>query len=162
MGGDGLLFIDSQNLMYDVFASLNLAATVTGKIKLGTAVTNLETRHPAVVANAFATLQHVSVGRAYLGVGRGDTAVELIGQRPLSVQQFGKSFEQLQSLLRGMSVDVEGFSSHIVWLPEEAVAKVPMRTALRDCRSCWTWARPPGARRPEPGVRPEVVGSWLS
>jgi 5,10-methylenetetrahydromethanopterin reductase len=125
-GWDGLLFVDSQNLIYDVFASLYLAASVTTRIRLGTAVTNLETRHPAVVASAFATLQHVTGGRAHLGVGRGDTAVELIGQRPPSTRQFEKSLGQLQSYLRGESLDVDGVSSRIVWLPEKGMAKVPV------------------------------------
>ena len=78
-GWDGLLFTDTQNLSMDVFGSLYLAASATSRLKLGTAVTNLVTRHPAVVASAFATLHHVSGGRAHLGVGRGDTALELIG-----------------------------------------------------------------------------------
>jgi 5,10-methylenetetrahydromethanopterin reductase len=75
-GWDGLLFTDTQNLSMGVFASLYLAASATSRLKLGTAVTNLVTRHPAVVASAFATLHHVSGGRAHLGVGRGDTALE--------------------------------------------------------------------------------------
>ena len=71
-GWDGLLLTDTQNLSMDVFGSLYLAASATSHIELGTAVTNLVTRHPAVVASAFATLHHVSGGRAHLGVGRGD------------------------------------------------------------------------------------------
>src|SRR3712207_1478680 len=83
-GWDGLLFTDTQNLSMDVFGSMYLAASATSQLKLGTAVTNLVTRHPAVVASAFATLHHVSGGRAHIGVGRGDTALELIGVRPPS------------------------------------------------------------------------------
>ena len=52
--------------------------SVTSRLRLGTAVTNLVTRHPAVVASTFATLHHVSGGRAHIGVGRGDTALELV------------------------------------------------------------------------------------
>jgi 5,10-methylenetetrahydromethanopterin reductase len=74
-GWDGVLFTDTQNLSMDVFASLYLAASATSRLKVGTAVTNLVSRHPAVVASAFATLHHVSKGRAHLGVGRGDTAL---------------------------------------------------------------------------------------
>jgi 5,10-methylenetetrahydromethanopterin reductase len=74
-GWDGVLFTDTQNLSMDVFASLYLAASATTRLKVGTAVTNLVSRHPAVVASAFATLHHVSKGRAHLGVGRGDTAL---------------------------------------------------------------------------------------
>ncbi len=57
-GWDGLLFNDTQNLGMDVFGSLYLAASATSQLELGTAVTNLITRHPAVMASAFATLHH--------------------------------------------------------------------------------------------------------
>jgi alkanesulfonate monooxygenase SsuD/methylene tetrahydromethanopterin reductase-like flavin-dependent oxidoreductase (luciferase family) len=85
-GWDGLLFTDTQNLSMEVFASLYLASLATARLKVGTAVTNLVTRHPAVMASAFATLHHVSGGRAHLGVGRGDTALELIGLKPPSAR----------------------------------------------------------------------------
>jgi alkanesulfonate monooxygenase SsuD/methylene tetrahydromethanopterin reductase-like flavin-dependent oxidoreductase (luciferase family) len=38
--------------------------------------------YPAIVASAFATLHHVSGGRAHLGVSRGDTALELVERPP--------------------------------------------------------------------------------
>jgi 5,10-methylenetetrahydromethanopterin reductase len=78
-GWDGMLFTDTQNLSMEVFGSLYLAALATSRLELGTAVTNLITRHPAVMASGLATLHHVSGGRAHIGVGRGETALELIG-----------------------------------------------------------------------------------
>jgi 5,10-methylenetetrahydromethanopterin reductase len=59
-GWDGLLFTDTQNLSMDVFGSLYLATSATSRLELGTAVTNLITCHPAIMASAFATLHHVS------------------------------------------------------------------------------------------------------
>jgi 5,10-methylenetetrahydromethanopterin reductase len=123
-GWDGLLFTDTQNLSMDVFGSLYLASSATSRIKLGTAVTNLVTRHPAVVASAFATLHHVSGGRAHIGVGRGDTALELIGVKRPSAREFEVQLENLQTYLRGDPVDVGGFESHITWLPVEGESKV--------------------------------------
>ena len=125
-GWDGLLFTDTQNLSMDVFGSLYLAASATSQLKLGTAVINLVTRHPAVVASAFATLHHVSGGRAHLGVGRGDTALKLVGFTPPSAHQFEAQLENLQSYLRGDAVDVGGFESRITWLPLEGESKVPV------------------------------------
>jgi 5,10-methylenetetrahydromethanopterin reductase len=94
-GWDGMLLRDTQNLSMDVFASMYLAASATSHLEVGTAVTNLITRHPAIMASAFATLHHVSGGRAHLGVGRGDTALELIGIRPPSASRFGALIEEL-------------------------------------------------------------------
>jgi 5,10-methylenetetrahydromethanopterin reductase len=95
----------------DVVGSLYLAASVTSRLRLGTAVTNLVTRHPAVVASTFATLHHVTGGRAHIGVGRGDTALELVGIRPPSAHEFEEQIGRLQTYLRGEVVDVEGFGS---------------------------------------------------
>jgi 5,10-methylenetetrahydromethanopterin reductase len=125
-GWNGLLFTDTQNLSMDVFGSLYLAVSATSQLKLGTAVTNLVTRHPAVVASAFATLHHVFGGRAHIGVGRGDTALELIGVKPPSARQFEVLIEHLQTYLQGETVDVNGFESRITWLPLEGEAKVPV------------------------------------
>lgn len=59
-GWDGLLFTDTQNLNMDVFGALYVAAVATSRLELGTAVINLITRHPAIMASALATLHHVS------------------------------------------------------------------------------------------------------
>jgi 5,10-methylenetetrahydromethanopterin reductase len=125
-GWDGMLFTDTQNLSMDVFGSMYLAASATLHLKVGTAVTNLITRHPAIMASAFATLHHVSGGRAHLGVGRGDTALELIGINPPSASRFEALLEELQAYLRGDPVDVEGFQSRITWLPHVGESKVPV------------------------------------
>ncbi len=125
-GWDGLLFTDTQNLSMDVFAALYLAARATSRLMLGTAVTNLTSRHPAVVASAFATLHHVSGGRASLGIGRGDSALELIGVTPPSASQFEKQLAHLQDYLRGAPVSLDGFESRITWLPLGDESKVPV------------------------------------
>ena len=125
-GWHGLLFTDTQNLSMDVFGSLYLAVSATSQLKLGTAVTNLVTRHPAVLASAFATLHHISGGRAHLGVGRGDTALELIGGTQPSAHQFEAKLENLQSYLRGDAVEVGGLESRLTWLPLEDESKVPV------------------------------------
>ena len=107
----------SKESRVPVVGSLYLAASVTSRLRLGTAVTNLVTRHPAVVASTFATLHHVSGGRAHIGVGRGDTALELVGIRPPSAHKFEQQIGRLQTYLQGGVVDVEGFGSRITWLP---------------------------------------------
>jgi 5,10-methylenetetrahydromethanopterin reductase len=125
-GWDGLLLTDTQNLSMDVVGSLHLAASATSRLRLGTAVTNLVTRHPAVLAATFATLHHVTGGRAHLGVGRGDTALELVGLRPPSAHEFEEQVGRLQTYLGGGTVDVGGFGSRITWLPVVGDGKVPV------------------------------------
>ncbi len=103
-GWDGLGLVDSQNLAGDPFIELALAAAATTRIKLGTAVTNPLTRHPAAMATAIATVQAESDGRAVLGIGRGDSALAHLGLAPAPVPYFVRYLERLQGYLRGEDV----------------------------------------------------------
>ena len=103
-GLDGLLFFDTQNLAPECYVSLAAVAKETTILKLGTGVTNPRTRHAAITASAFATLQAVSGGRAYLGLGRGDSALAHIGYTPCPVPEFEKYLSDLTTYLRGEEV----------------------------------------------------------
>lgn len=108
-GWDGIGLVDSQNLAGDPYIGLALAAHATRTIRLGTAVTNPLTRHPAAMATAIATVQAESDGRAVLGIGRGDSALAHLGLAPAPVADFEHYLERLQGYLRGEEVpfDVE-------------------------------------------------------
>lgn len=56
---------------WDAFAVLGAAARSTERIRLGTGVTNPYLRHPNLLAMSVATLDRLSDGRAFLGLGRG-------------------------------------------------------------------------------------------
>ncbi|MGI8483101.1 MAG: LLM class flavin-dependent oxidoreductase [Thermomicrobiales bacterium] len=58
---------------WDSFTVLAAMARVTERIKLGTGVTNPYYRHPSLLAASVSTLDALSNGRAFLGLGRGQT-----------------------------------------------------------------------------------------
>jgi len=82
-----LWVIDSQLAMKDVYAGLIVAAINTGKLGLGTGVTNAVTRHPTVTVNAINAVAQLSHGRAILGLGAGDSALYGIGLKPQKVAE---------------------------------------------------------------------------
>jgi 5,10-methylenetetrahydromethanopterin reductase len=125
-GWDGMVFQDSQNLTPDITVSMTLAARATERLVIGTAVTNLVTRNPAVVASMFSTLHAVSGGRALLGVARGDTALHLVGERAPDAERFAVLVERLRGYLAGQEVDVDGQASRIAWLPVDGLPPVPV------------------------------------
>src|ERR1700730_17865116 len=84
-GWDGLTFTDSQNRRGDPFAAAALGAAATERLRFATGLTNAYTRHPAALANVAATVQETSGGRFVLGIGRGDTAMLHLGQKPRPV-----------------------------------------------------------------------------
>lgn len=66
--GMGLRRLDAM----EAYTSLAAVAMVTRKVKLGTSVTNIQTRHPAVLAQTIMTLDHISDGRVIAAVGAGE------------------------------------------------------------------------------------------
>jgi 5,10-methylenetetrahydromethanopterin reductase len=115
-GFASLLFTDSQNLCPEVWSQLSLAARATDRLRLGPGVTNSVTRDPALTACAAVTLQSTSHGRALLCIGRGDSAVQRIGQREQPVREFEDYLTAVQTYLRGESVDRAGFASRLEFL----------------------------------------------
>jgi len=134
-GFDVQLFGDSQCLGPDAFGQLGLAAAATKKIKIMTGVTNLATRHPSVVASAFAALQIGSEGRAICGVGRGDSALLWIGQKPPRTAAFERDVGLLRNYLDGKKTNLNGWDSHLRWLPSYTVPRVPLDVFSSGARS---------------------------
>src|SRR5512142_1903416 len=76
-------------------AYVNMAAMMlnTSKAKFGTGVTNPLTRHPSVLASAYATLEEYAPGRTIVGIGLGDSSVETMGLKPSTLANFEKSIQ---------------------------------------------------------------------
>ena len=92
----------------DCFVLMGLAAQATEWVHLGPMVTNVSSRHPAVLAGIMATLQDVSQGRAFLGlgVGAGLEALDLELSRP--VTRLREAVTVIRGLLAGDEVDLRG------------------------------------------------------
>ncbi len=74
MGFHSLWFTDRvfhQINILETFTLMTVAATVTSRVRLGTAVLLFVLRHPVLVAKAMATLDHLSGGRVTLGISLG-------------------------------------------------------------------------------------------
>lgn len=115
-GYDLLGIGDSQSVFREVYVSLTVCALASARLRLGPTVTNPITRHPAVTASAIASLDEVSGGRAFLGVGSGDSAIYNLGQRLTPLDTLRRTLVTLKALLRGERVDFEGRSIHTQWI----------------------------------------------
>src|SRR5688572_11402178 len=72
LGFDNLWITDSSLHAADCYVYATLALERTSSITVGTAVTNPLTRHPAITANAFRSLDQLAPGRVACGIGVGD------------------------------------------------------------------------------------------
>jgi probable F420-dependent oxidoreductase len=113
---------DSHVLWQDSFPTMALAAQATETMKLGHMVTNPGTREPTVVASAYATLQDISEGRMIMGIGRGDSARRVIGQKPVPVKRFEETLRMIKPFMNGGTVHWNDTELHFPWartdLPE--------------------------------------------
>jgi 5,10-methylenetetrahydromethanopterin reductase len=135
-GFDGLLLADSENLVGDPYVELTLASRATKRLRLGPAVTNPLTRHPAVTAAAIATLQVESKGRAVIVFGRGDSAVLQLGLQPATTAQLEQGLTQLQGFLSGEEVELgEGRQARMAWVAALHPTKVPVDVAATGPRT---------------------------
>ena len=101
--------VADEGFMPDVYVTLGIAARETSTIKLGP-VTNGYTRHPAVTANAAATLNEVSGGRALINLVAGGSMVlrpmVIPREAPLTVMR--ETIDILHRLWGGETVSYEG------------------------------------------------------
>ena len=95
---------DSQMIWSDPYAVLALAATRTDHIKLGTGVAVAPTRPAPVTASSIATINAIAPGRTFLGVGTGNTAMRVMGHKPMRIAEFDDYLSTLRPLLHGGDV----------------------------------------------------------
>jgi 5,10-methylenetetrahydromethanopterin reductase len=100
-GVEEMWLIDSQLAMKDAYIGLTLAAANTERMRLGTGVSNMVTRHPTVTANGIAAVAELSAGRAILGIGAGDSSVFGIGARPSKVAEVEEALLFFDDVLTG-------------------------------------------------------------
>jgi 5,10-methylenetetrahydromethanopterin reductase len=98
-GFDVAWIADSQLLWRDVFATMALSATATERITLASAVTNVATRHPSVVASGINTVHELAPGRVWLGIGTGDSSVKPLSMRPSRLAELRDGIAMVRTLL---------------------------------------------------------------
>ncbi len=111
-GWDGMYVVDSQNLSGDPFVALALASRETTRLRLGTGVSNPATRHPAAAAAGIGSVHVASGGRAVFGVGRGDSALALLGLAPAPLDDLERFVCLTRSYLRGEAVSFDELRSY--------------------------------------------------
>ena len=131
LGFGGVWVADSQSVFRDAFMALTLFADRTKHMELATGVTNVTTRHPAVLAHSFATLDEISGGRAVLGIGIGDSAVYNIGQKPARLKRLEEVIAVLRTLMAGETAHFDGVDIKVSWPPR----KVPVVIACTGPKS---------------------------
>jgi 5,10-methylenetetrahydromethanopterin reductase len=139
---------DGQMIWRDVYVAMTAAALATKKVRIGPWVSNPITRHPTVTANAICTLDDISDGRAFLGIGNGDDSVRTIGGKPAKMAELVEAIELMRALMDGKEVETERGT----WKLSSARGNIPIYLAGSNKRTLET------AGRYTDGV---VASAWL-
>jgi len=124
---------DSHILWHDAYPLLTLLAVNTERMKFGHCVTNPGTREPTVTASSYATLNAISGGRAVLGIGRGDSARRVIGQKPVKMAEFESSCRMIKDLMNGRPVEWNGKELELTWAKDRE--RIPLYIAAYGPRA---------------------------
>ncbi|MBV9659585.1 MAG: LLM class flavin-dependent oxidoreductase [Acidimicrobiales bacterium] len=107
-GFDRFALGDTHTMFGDPYVMLGLAAAATSHLEIGTLVTNPSSRHPAAIANAIATIDDISGGRAFLGLGSGDNAVLNLGLARATLAEMDEAITAIRGLTAGREVTLRG------------------------------------------------------
>ncbi len=119
--------------MLDPFVALTAAATVTSRIKLGTAICLLTQRDPINCAKLVASIDHLSNGRMLFGIGAGWNEPEMRNHGTDPATRFRLMRERVGAM-------------KALWTNDEA----EYHGRLVDFEPTWQWPKP--VQKPHPPI----------
>ncbi len=104
-GGFGYCwFYDSHILWRESFVAMAMCIEHTTTMRFGPCVTNPNTRDWSVAASLFGSLAVQSEGRFDIGLGRGDSAVRVMGKKPARLARVAEFTHAMKAMVRGDEV----------------------------------------------------------
>ena len=123
---------DSHVLWQEPFVIYSRVLAATSSLTVGPMVTNPGTRDWSVLASLFATLNDMYGNRTVCGIGRGDSARRVIGQKPMSLNTLSEAMTVIKELAEGRPAVVHGHEISIPWVRD---GKLPVWMAAYGPRA---------------------------
>lgn len=106
---------DSHVIRQEPYVIYSQMLAATQHIKVGPMVTNPGTRDWTVTASIFATLNDMFGERTICGIGRGDSAMRVIGHPPSDLATLEEAIGVIRGLANGGEVNYNGTRQRLVW-----------------------------------------------
>jgi F420-dependent oxidoreductase-like protein len=119
----------AEDPMLESYTALSYLAAVTKRVKLGTMVTGVVYRHPGILVKTVSTLDVLSGGRAYLGIGAAWFEREALGlgtPYPPLRERFERLEETLQIAKQMWSGEVKPYQGRHYQLAETLNQPMPL------------------------------------
>ena len=110
-----LTLIDMPFVGRDVHTLMALSAQSTREILIGHGVTTPITFHPMSIANATASINELSGGRAFVGLGVGGP-FETVLKRPAPVKEMREVVQFIRKFMSGEEAEYRGAKAHSEWI----------------------------------------------
>jgi probable F420-dependent oxidoreductase len=107
---------DSSVLWQEPFVIYSQILAATSEIMVGPMVTNPLSREPSVTASMFATLNDMFGNRTVCGIGRGDSAMRVLGRTPSSLNTLAHAIRVIRDLAEGREADYGDTMVRIPWV----------------------------------------------
>jgi probable F420-dependent oxidoreductase len=109
---------DSHVLWQEPYVIHSQILSATNRMVVGPMVTSPGTRNWTVTASVFATLNDMFGPRTICGIGRGDSAMRVIGHKPCNLATLSESMKVIKGLAEGRTVTYNGTEQHFPWVAE--------------------------------------------
>jgi len=106
---------DSHILWQEPYVIYSQMLSATNRMVVGPMVTNPGTRNWTVTGSLFATLNDMFGNRTICGIGRGDSAMRVLGHTPTKLATLSDSMRVIKGLAEGEEVDYNGTRQHLPW-----------------------------------------------
>jgi len=106
---------DSHVLWQEPYVIYSQMLSATNRMIVGPMVTNPGTRNWTVTASLFATLNDMFGNRTVCGIGRGDSAMRVLGHTPAKLTTLSESMTVMKGLAEGKEVTYNGTQQQFPW-----------------------------------------------
>ncbi len=117
---------DSHILWQEPYVIYSQMLSATNTMVVGPMVTNPGTRNWTVTGSLFATLNDMFGNRTICGIGRGDSAMRVLGHKPSTLATLSDAMGVIKGLAEGREVTYNGTTQQIPWASPSSELKVLM------------------------------------
>ncbi len=112
---------DSHVLWQEPYVIYSQMLSETHRLIVGPMVTNPGTRNWTVTASLYATLNDMFGNRTVCGIGRGDSAMRVLGHKPSTLATLSDAMTVIKGLAQGEEVTYNGTQQQFPWAKESTL-----------------------------------------
>ncbi len=131
---------DSHILWQEPYVIYSQMLSATKRMKVGPMVTNPGTRNWTVTASHFATLNDMFGNRTICGIGRGDSAMRVLGHTPAKLDTLSQAMHVIKELAEGREVTYNNTQQHFPWAGESELKILMAAYGPKALKLCGTQA----------------------